>query len=313
MTMPHALAYPSWSHGTPARWLRTVQASVHSALNRVLIGGVVPVSASEDLGDPGLLGPDSVSWRVLSDPCSLIGGVRALLVQACHPLAMQGVADHSTFRQDPLGRLQRTVSYVAVTTFGSVREATEMARAVNMAHRHVHGVLADGREYSADDPDLKLWVHCTLTESFLVAWQQYGPRRLSRADADRFVSEQADVVTLIGVRDAPRSVSDLADALSRFDDVLERTPATVEAVRFMFRPPLDAAIVVPYQVVFWAAVATLEDKHRDVLLLPKVPPARLVTRTLGRAFTVAWRSLIPVGDIRRAAELRVSARTAAAE
>lgn len=313
MTMPHSLSYASWSSRQPERWWRAVQASIHSALNRVLIGGVVPVSDSENLGDPGLLGPDSVSWRVLSDPCSLIGGVRALLVQACHPLAMQGVADHSAFREDPLGRLQRTVSYVAVMTFGSLEEVTEMARGVNAAHRHVRGVLPDGREYSADDPELKLWVHCTLTESFLVAWQQYAPRRLSPADADRFVSEQADTVSFIGVQNAPRSVTELTEALRRFDPVLERTPATVEAVRFMFRPPLSAAITVPYQVVFWAAVATLEDKHRDVLLLPKVPPARIVTRTLGRAFTVLWRSLIPVGDIRRAAETRVGVRAATVE
>jgi uncharacterized protein (DUF2236 family) len=313
MTMPRSRSFLSWPPQQPERWWRSAQAVVHSALNRVLIGGVLPVSASDDPGDPGLLGPDSVSWRVLSDPSSLIGGVRALLLQACHPLAMQGVSDHSAFREDPLGRLQRTVSYVAVMTFGSVQEATTMAHAVNAAHRHVRGVTPDGRAYSADDPDLKLWVHCTLTESFLAAWQQYGPRKLTPSDADRFVSEQADTVAFIGVLDAPRSVAELSAALTGFDEALQRTPATVEAVKFMFRPPLSAAITVPYQVVFWAAVATLEDKHRDVLLLPKVPPARVVTRTLGRAFTVAWRSLIPIGDIRRAAEARVIASTPSTE
>jgi uncharacterized protein (DUF2236 family) len=286
-----------------------LQSKLNTALRSFLLGGATPISASATPGDPGLLGPDSVSWRVLSDASSLLGGVRALLQQACHPLVMQGVADHSAFREDPLGRLHRTVAYVAVMTFGSRAEAQQMADVVNAAHKHVRGVMDDGTEYSADDPHLKLWVHCTLTESLLLAWQAYGPERLTADEADRFVSEQASTVELLGVVDPPRTVAELDAVLVMFRRELRATPATAEAARFIMRPPLAAAVLPAYQIVFWGAVALLENQHRDILHIPKVPPARLVTRALGRAFTSLWRAFIPDGDIRRTAQERIDAGT----
>ena len=284
-----------------------LQSRLNTALRSFLLGGVTPISASALPGDPGLLGPDSVSWRVLADASSLLGGVRALLQQACHPLVMQGVADHSAFRHDPLGRLQRTVAYVAVMTYGSLDEVHQMAAAVNAAHKHVRGVMDDGTEYSADDPHLKMWVHCTLTESLLLAWQAYGPDRLTPAEADQFVAEQASTVVLLGVLDAPLTVAELDETLTQFRSELRATAATAEAARFIMRPPLSPAVFPAYQIVFWGAVALLENRHRDILKIPKVPPARVVTRALGRAFTALWRAFIPDGDIRRTAQARVVA------
>ena len=98
-------------------------------------------------------------WRVHSDSSMFAGGIRALLLQSLHPLAMAGVADHSGFRSDPWGRFQRTSEYIAVTTFAPIDTAEKMITAVRSIHDRVVGVAADGRPYAASDPDLLRWVH----------------------------------------------------------------------------------------------------------------------------------------------------------
>jgi uncharacterized protein (DUF2236 family) len=118
--------------------------------------------------DPGLYGPDSVTWRVHADPTMALSGLRALLLQAVHPLAMAGVAQHSDFREDPWGRLFRTAEYVGVTTYGT----TSQARRAGAKLRGIHGRLAGiepetGITYRVNDPHLLRWVHCVEVESFL--------------------------------------------------------------------------------------------------------------------------------------------------
>ncbi|MBK5286954.1 MAG: DUF2236 domain-containing protein, partial [Acidimicrobiia bacterium] len=125
--------------------------------------------------DPGLFGPDSVTWRIHADRSMLIGGLRALLLQVLHPLAMAGVAQHSTYRRDPLGRLARTGRFVAATTYGTTAEAERAITMVTDVHQRVRGVAADGRPYSASDPALLAWVHNVEVDSFLSAYRRYGP------------------------------------------------------------------------------------------------------------------------------------------
>ena len=141
-------------------------------------------------GDPGLCGPESVSWRVIGDTSAFIGGVRALLVQAAHPEVAAGVSDHSRYREDPLGRLSRTSAYVTATTFGAMPEVEQAVAIVRRAHRHVRGESHRGIDYTADTPGFAAWVHNALTDSFLQAYLSFGPEPLSEAEQDRFVVEQ---------------------------------------------------------------------------------------------------------------------------
>src|ERR1700710_2130408 len=120
----------------------------------------------EQREDHGLFGPDTVAWKVVGHPVALIGGLRALLIQSLHPLAMAGVAQHSDYRERPLKRLQRTAEYVAVVTFGDTEQAHEIAARVRRVHRHVKGVdPVTGKRYSAEDPETALYVHCAEVHS----------------------------------------------------------------------------------------------------------------------------------------------------
>ena len=173
--------------------LGPVRAEVADRFRRLLAGGHEPAELAEwvtDVGDDGLFGPDSVAWRVHGELATLIGGLRALMLQTLHPLAMAGVADHSAFRTDPFGRLQRTAGFLAATVFGTTDDAERAIATVRRVHRHVRGTAPDGRPYSASDPHLVTFVHVTEVDSFLAAHQVYGRSRLL-SDADRYVGEMA--------------------------------------------------------------------------------------------------------------------------
>src|SRR3712207_6563824 len=161
--------------------------------------------------DHGLFGPDSVAWRVVGSPVSLVGGLRSLIIQSLHPLAMAGVAQHSDYRHRALDRLRRTARYVAATTFGDTATALAAAEHVKRRHRKVRGVdPVTGRPYSAADPETALWVHVVEWHSFLAAYRAYDGRRLSPEDQDRYLAEGARVAELLGVpRDSvPASVAE---------------------------------------------------------------------------------------------------------
>ena len=128
-----------------------------------------------------------------ADAAMFPGGIRALLLQSLHPLAMAGVAGHSGYKGDPWGRLQRTSEFLATTTFGTVEHAQEQIAKVRSIHDRVRGKAADGRPYSASDPHLLAWVHATEADSFLTAYQRYAVTPLSAAEADRYV-EQGGIV-----------------------------------------------------------------------------------------------------------------------
>ena len=132
-------------------------------------------------GDAGLFGPDSVVWRIHADPAMLIGGLRALLVQGLEPRAMAAVDQHSAFREDPWGRLERTTQFVLATTYGDTAAAERAAAIVRKVHEHIHGVdPVTGEAYSARDPDLLLWIHAVEVESFLLAYRTYAGRITER-------------------------------------------------------------------------------------------------------------------------------------
>ena len=148
-------------------------------------------------------------WRVHADASMFIGAVRALLLQALHPVALQAVVDHAGFRRDFWGRFQRTSKYVALTTYGTVSDAERAIAIVRAIHRRVRGTTPDGTPYSADDPHLLMWVHVAEVDSFLRAFQAFGDGALTPADADEYVRQAGTVAARLGVIDPPATVAEL--------------------------------------------------------------------------------------------------------
>jgi uncharacterized protein (DUF2236 family) len=149
-------------------------------------------------------------------PSMLIGGVGSLFFQMLHPYAMAGVAQHSRYQEDPLGRVLQTANFIGATTFGSKASAQVAIDRVLSVHQYVHGVADDGQPYDANDPHLLLWVHCAEIYMFLGAYRRFGSRRLSDAEADRYVAEMAPLAHILGVITPPESVSELRAALLTF-------------------------------------------------------------------------------------------------
>lgn len=197
------------------------------------------------MSDHGLFGPDSITWRVHGHPAMLIGGMRALIIQALNPLAMAGVFEHSDFREKPLHRLRRTAQYVATTTFGDTGTAREAGDKVRAIHRHIRGVdPVTGREYSAEDPETLLWVHCVEWHSFLAAYRAYGGR-VSDKDQDRYFAESARAAALLGVDEA--EVPDSREAMAAYFDAMLPSlcvsVAAKQAIDFVVSPPITRELL----------------------------------------------------------------------
>jgi uncharacterized protein (DUF2236 family) len=245
-------------------------------------------------GDPGLFGPDSVTWRVHSDGAMLIAGIRALLLQIMHPLAMAGVADHSDYRHHPEARLARTSQFVATTTFGTTEQAHSAVDIVKRVHTRVVGTAPDGRPYSASDPHLIAWVHHAEVDSFLSAYQRYGATPLTAAEADQYVAEMAIICELLDGEPPARSVAELRAYFDTVRPELHVGPQGRDAARWLLFPPVPAAVRPAYGVLAPAAIALLPTETRRALRLPLVPgidplvvqpAAKALIRTLGWAIT----------------------------
>ena len=226
----------------------------------------------EFMGDRGLFGPRSVSWRVFGDAASFVGGIRALLIQAAHPEVVAGVSDHSRYREDPLGRLSRTSAYVTATTYGAMPEVEQAVAQVRRIHRVVSGVSSRGVAYDAEDPGFSAWVHNALTSSFLVANQAYGGVKLTPSEEDRFVSEQTRVGALLDSDPMPSTAGELAQWIEGHPEVAP-SPEMRDAVDFLADPPLEPGLKIGYKVLLEAAVATIPRRLRDVLEVTRTPGA----------------------------------------
>jgi len=166
----------------------------------------------------------------------LVGGLAALLLQTLHPLVMQGVADHSSYREDPLGRLRRTAEFLAATTYGGDELANDAVRQVRSIHGRVRGLAPDGRSYRAADPDLVAYVHVTEVWSFLRAYQRYSGHPLLLVEKNRYLEEEAAVARRLGARSVPTTTQQVRDYFRSVRPELRRTPAAVTAVQFLRRP-----------------------------------------------------------------------------
>lgn len=216
-----------------------------------------------DTPDLGLLGPSSVAWTVVGHPMSLVGGMRALLVQTLHPLAMAGVAQHSDFEARALDRLRRTAYYVTATTFGDTATARRAVDRIQRIHRRVHGIdPVTGKPYSADDPDTQLWVHCTEWHSFLAAYRVFGDTALTPEQEDQYLAEGAVIGSLLGTprESVPASTAQYREYFAAVRPQLCVSEASRKALTFVQRPPIERATLhlqPPMRLLAAAAVALM--------------------------------------------------------
>jgi uncharacterized protein (DUF2236 family) len=251
-------------------------------------------------GGPRRFAPGDPIWRVHGDASMFVGGIRALLLQSLHPLAMAGVDQHSGFRGDPWGRLQRTSGFIAETTFATAEHADRAIDAVRRIHERVSGTTDDGRPYAASDPHLLRWVHVAEIDSFLRSHDRYSTRPLSPQERDRYVAQAGVTARLLGATDVPDDVAGLDEVIAAYRPELESTPAAREAARFvLLRPPLPWALRPPYGMLAAAAVGLLPLWARRPLRLPWLPVTEatavraggaVVTRAIGWAMTPPERS-----------------------
>jgi len=238
----------------------------------------VPVAPQDD----GFFGPASVTWRVSADLSAPVAGLRSLLIQALHPLAMAGVDQHSDWRTDPVGRLAATSAYEVTVTFGDRAGARRVAQRVRAIHEHVRGVdPVTGQPYAAGDPVLLLWVHAVLVDSALAASTLFGTP-LPDTDRDAYVAEMTVAAELLGVPHemVPDSVAALDRYIAGVRPELRRTPAAAESMSYLLDPPgLDEDIAELWQDIREAAVTALPDWARDMYGYPGPPPLTAQRRT----------------------------------
>jgi uncharacterized protein (DUF2236 family) len=283
---------------------------------RTRVGGPTGQAHARELFEsegPRWFSPDRAIWRVHADASIFVGALRALLLQSLHPLAMAGVAQHSDYREDPWGRLQRTARFLAGTTYGTAEQAEQACATVRRVHARVHGVAPDGRPYDANDPRLLLWVHVAEVDSFLAAHQRFAAEPLDPAEQDQYVSDVARVARELGVPDPPLNVADLRARMSDFRPELAGTTHAREAARFLLlQPPVPLAARAPYTVLGATAVALLPWWAKVMLRIPPLPVTEtVVIRPAGRALVGAMRWAL--GDGSRLRTESAAAAAASAE
>lgn len=231
--------------------------------------------------EAGYFVPTDAPWVVHADFGTLVGGIRALLMQALHPGSLTGVKNHSRYEKDPLGRLAGTIRWLTVTTFGSKSAVAGEAGRVNRLHERVTGEYTTGAgeriPYKAADQDLLLWVHIAFMESFLVAHQMYSWREIPKGNAatgaDNYVSQWSVSVAPLGLKNVPMSESALEDEITSIYDrgLLNNTDDTLRVVEFIKNPPLPATAIPIYRLLFDAAVVSLRPEFRALLGLKAKP------------------------------------------
>lgn len=250
--------------------------------------------------EAGYFLPTDAPWVVHADFGTLVGGIRALLMQALHPGSLTGVKNHSRYESDPLGRLAGTIRWLTVTTFGSKTAVANEAGRVNRLHTRVTGEYTKGTgetvAYKAADQDLLLWVHIAFMESFLVAHQMYSSREIPKGvfptGADNYVAQWSVSVAPLGLTKCPMSEAELENEISAMhrQGLLAATEDTQRVVEFIKNPPLPGLAKPIYRLLFDAAVVSLRPEFRTMLGL-RAKPRRLI-QPVTRAVLVFMRLAI---------------------
>ena len=274
------------------------------------------VAAGEE---EGYFLPSDAPWVVHADFGTLVGGIRALLMQALHPGSLTGVKNHSRYESDPLGRLAGTIRWLTVTTFGSKTAVQNEANRVNKLHSRVSGEYTKGTgekvPYQAGDKDLLLWVHIAFMESFLVAHQMYSwkaiPQGIFETGADNYVSQWSVSVAPLGLTKCPMSESELESEIDNFyrSGLLVSTADTQRVIEFIKNPPLPGVARFVYGLLFDAAVLSLRPEFRTLLGLSAKPAwlIRPATRWTLRLMRVAIGPESPIEDGAKARLRRIGA------
>ena len=249
------------------------------------------VSKITEGDDEGFFGPESAVWKIHGSVVTIIGGIRALLLQATHPAPLNGVASHSRYESDPLGRLAGTTKWLTITTFASRSAIEAEARRVNAMHSRVQGEFRNKSgslaPYKASDHRYLLWVHCAFTDSFLKSYLLVGNGVRPRAEkdgtideiecslegkelADAYISEWAKSAEPLGLTDAPRNLEELEQALDEFRrEELTLNDRTKEVVKFILKPPFSPGGLFFYSILAKAAILTLDERDRELLQLKR--------------------------------------------
>ena len=247
--------------------------------------GVPPWLEVVAAGDgPGLYLPCDAPWVAHADLATLVGGVRALLMQALHPGSLAGVRSHSRYKDDPLGRLSGTIRWLTVTTYGSHEAIAGEAGRVNRMHVRVKGDYhaADGeaRSYRAADPDLLCWVHIAFMDSFLRSHQTYSKRPLP-GGADAYIRLWSKAVAPLGLAAVPMDEASLLSELARYRSELVVTDETRETIQWIKNPPLPVTSRPMYALLFQSAVASLPLDYQEMMGLRAAPLEILRPLTTG--------------------------------
>lgn len=215
---------------------------------------------------PRWFGRGSAIRRVHDNHSMYPGGIRALLLQSLHPLAMAAVAQHSGYRSDVWGRLARTSTFLATTTFGTADDAQLAVDVVRAVHARISGTAPDGRPYRADDPHLLTWIHVAEIDSFLSAHTVYGRDRLTPAQKDEYVAQTARIARALGAQDVPTTTAELAAFLDAYRPELAATPEALDVARFLLKEPPIPRIARPmYALLAAGAVDLLPSWAREML------------------------------------------------
>lgn len=248
--MSDQTSQPNSSNGLAHLLTSRLRSKLAAGVTHLTSGSGPTLDYSSPPGDPGLFGPDSVCWKVHADFTSMMtGGISALLLQALHPLALAGVWDHSTFRTDILGRLRRTATFIAGTTFGSRRDALALIERVKHIHLGVSGVAPDGRPYRASEPALLTWVHVAEVSSFMTAHLRYVNPSLPIAAQDQYFMETARIAEMLGASDIPRSRAGIDAYLLAMQPGLFASERTREVVKLLMNAPAPSLSMRPAGVL----------------------------------------------------------------
>jgi uncharacterized protein (DUF2236 family) len=264
--------------------------------------GTQGINYLEPAGDPGLFGPASVTWRVLSNPVSVfIGGITAVFLELAEPCVRSGVWDHTNFREDPVGRMRRTGLAAMVFTYGCRRDAEAATSRVRRLHERVKGVTPDGQPYRANDPELLTWVYVTAGYGFLKAYLRYVNARLPRADQDRYYAESLNACRYYGVNWVPSSVAEVDRYFEQMRPRLRHHEIFEEFLRLISNVPVVSAATMPIQrLLIEAAIDLLPCWARELLQLQKRQPLRVAMRPLVRAVVTLAGYVIRNGPPQRA-------------
>ena len=264
--------------------------------------GVPPWMDAVESGETrGLYLPHDAPWVVHGDVATLIGGIRALLMQALHPGSLTGVEQHSRYEHDPLGRLAGTTRWLTIATFGSAEALEIESTRVNRMHDHVKGQYVTGagitKDYKAADPDLLAWVHIAFTDSFLTTHELFGEEKIP-GGADEYVSQWSKSVVPLGLTNAPMSRAELKAEIKRYKDegILSTSETTKQVVEFIRKPPLSRAALIAYDRMFDGAVASIPADLQAMLGLKgkNLNVAGPITRGLLRAMRLALGPISPL-------------------